>query len=146
MPVGPVYEGGIGESVHFMLETVGEDVLRAVPRLFFNFRGVEKIAEGKSVAQTLLLVRAICRQVFVCAFAGFLQRSRENLRRRCSSAGKAIARRSSANWNVCGITREQLRGYVSPRLLRCPPRKPPSSRNDCCEPPADLPGTGTCSG
>lgn len=55
MPVGPVYEGGIGESVHFILETVGEDVLRAVPRLFFNFRGVEKIAEGKSVDQTLLL-------------------------------------------------------------------------------------------
>ncbi len=55
MPVGPVYEGGIGESVHFMLETVGEDVLRVVPRLFFNFRGVEKIAEGKSVNQTLLL-------------------------------------------------------------------------------------------
>jgi formate hydrogenlyase subunit 5 len=55
MPVGPVYEGGIGESVHFMLETVGEDVLRAVPRLFFNFRGVEKIAEGKTVDQTLLL-------------------------------------------------------------------------------------------
>jgi formate hydrogenlyase subunit 5 len=55
MPVGPVYEGGIGESVHFMLETVGEDVLRAVPRLFFNFRAVEKIAEGGSVAQALLL-------------------------------------------------------------------------------------------
>ena len=55
MPVGPVYEGGIGESVHFMLETVGEDVLRAVPRLFFNFRGVEKIAEGRNVAEALLL-------------------------------------------------------------------------------------------
>jgi len=55
MPVGPVYAGGIGESVHFMLETVGEDVLRAVPRLFFNFRAVERIAEGKNVADTLLL-------------------------------------------------------------------------------------------
>ncbi len=55
MPVGPVYEGGIGESVHFMLETVGEDVLRAIPRLFFNFRAVEKIAEGKDVGQALLL-------------------------------------------------------------------------------------------
>ena len=55
MPVGPVYEGGFGESVHFILETVGEDVLRAVPRLFFNFRGVEKIAEGKDVNNALLL-------------------------------------------------------------------------------------------
>ena len=55
MPVGPVYEGGVGESVHFLLETVGEDVVRAVPRLFYNFRAVEKIAEGKSVLDTLLL-------------------------------------------------------------------------------------------
>jgi formate hydrogenlyase subunit 5 len=55
MPVGPVYEGGIGESLHFILETVGEDVLRAVPRLFYKFRGVEKIAEGAQVSQALLL-------------------------------------------------------------------------------------------
>ena len=55
MPVGPVYEGGIGESVHFLLETVGEDVIRAVPRLFYNYRAVEKIAEGKSVLHALLL-------------------------------------------------------------------------------------------
>jgi len=55
MPVGPVYEGGIGEALHFLLETVGEDVLRAVPRLFYKFRAVEKIAEGKSVSDVLLL-------------------------------------------------------------------------------------------
>ncbi|MGC1223828.1 MAG: NADH-quinone oxidoreductase subunit C, partial [Candidatus Sulfotelmatobacter sp.] len=55
MPVGPVYEGGIGESVHFLLETVGEDVIRAVPRLFYNYRAVEKIAEGQSVLDALLL-------------------------------------------------------------------------------------------
>lgn len=55
MPVGPVYAGGIGESLHFLLETVGEDVIRAAPRLFYNYRAVEKIAEGRSVADTLLL-------------------------------------------------------------------------------------------
>ena len=55
MPVGPVYEGGIGESVHFLLETVGEDVIRAVPRLFYNYRAVEKIAEGQPLSGGLLL-------------------------------------------------------------------------------------------
>jgi formate hydrogenlyase subunit 5 len=55
MPVGPVYEGGIGESLHFLLETVGEDVIRAVPRLFYKYRAVEKIAEGRSVLDALLL-------------------------------------------------------------------------------------------
>jgi Ni,Fe-hydrogenase III large subunit/Ni,Fe-hydrogenase III component G len=55
MPVGPVYAGGGGESLHFLLETVGEDVIRAVPRLFYNYRAVEKIAEGKTVSDVLLL-------------------------------------------------------------------------------------------
>ena len=55
MPVGPVYEGGIGESLHFLLETVGEDVIRASPRLFYKYRAVEKIAEGRSISDVLLL-------------------------------------------------------------------------------------------
>ena len=50
-----MYEGGLGEPVHFLLETVGEDVVRAVPRLFYKFRAVEKIAEGKRVSDVLLL-------------------------------------------------------------------------------------------
>jgi Ni,Fe-hydrogenase III large subunit len=55
MPVGPVYEGGLGEPIHFLLETVGEDVVRAVPRLFYKYRAVEKIAEGKTVSDCALL-------------------------------------------------------------------------------------------
>jgi formate hydrogenlyase subunit 5 len=55
MPVGPVYEGGVGESLHFLLETVGEDVIRASPRLFYKYRAVEKIAEGKRYGDVLLL-------------------------------------------------------------------------------------------
>lgn len=54
MPVGPVYSG-VSESAHFDLETVGEDVIRAFPRLFYNYRAVEKIAEGRSVDDALLL-------------------------------------------------------------------------------------------
>jgi formate hydrogenlyase subunit 5 len=77
MPVGPVYEGGIGESLHFILETVGEDVLRAVPRLFYNFRGVEKLAEGASVSQALLLSeRFAAKSSFAhsLAFCGAVER------------------------------------------------------------------------
>ncbi|MDR5729405.1 MAG: NADH-quinone oxidoreductase subunit C [Terriglobia bacterium] len=55
MPVGPVYEGGLGEPLHFLLETVGEDVIRAAPRLFYKYRAVEKIAEGKKARDVLLL-------------------------------------------------------------------------------------------
>jgi formate hydrogenlyase subunit 5 len=54
MPVGPVF-AAIHESAHFHLETVGEDVIRAFPRLFYKYRGIEKIAEGRSVDDALLL-------------------------------------------------------------------------------------------
>ncbi|MDE3151562.1 MAG: NADH-quinone oxidoreductase subunit C, partial [Gemmatimonadota bacterium] len=54
MPVGPVY-GGAAESAHFLLETVGEDVVRAIPRLFYKYRGIEKLAEGRKVDEVLVL-------------------------------------------------------------------------------------------
>lgn len=54
MPVGPIYSG-ISESALFLLETVGEDVIRAFPRLFYKYRGIEKIAEGRTAEDCLLL-------------------------------------------------------------------------------------------
>lgn len=54
MPIGPKYSG-VTESVHFLLETVGEDVVRAAPRLFYKWRAIEKHAEGKSADDVLLL-------------------------------------------------------------------------------------------
>lgn len=54
MPVGPKYSG-VTESVHFLLETVGEDVIRFMPRLFYKWRAIEKIAEGKPAGEVLLL-------------------------------------------------------------------------------------------
>jgi len=54
LPIGPIY-AGVTESVHFLLETVGEDVIRAFPRLFYQYRGIEKIAEGRSIEDALLL-------------------------------------------------------------------------------------------
>ncbi|HTV75672.1 MAG TPA: NADH-quinone oxidoreductase subunit C [Candidatus Baltobacteraceae bacterium] len=54
MPVGPKYSG-VTESVHFLLETVGEDVIRSTPRLFYKWRGIEKLAEGKTPDEVLLL-------------------------------------------------------------------------------------------
>jgi Ni,Fe-hydrogenase III large subunit len=54
MPIGPVFTG-VAESAHFILETVGEDVIRALPRFYYKHRAVEKIAEGRSPADVLLL-------------------------------------------------------------------------------------------
>lgn len=69
MPVGPVYAGE-AESALFLLETVGEDVVRAVPRLFYKYRGIERLAQGRSAADTLLLLeRANGTSAFANAWA-----------------------------------------------------------------------------
>jgi formate hydrogenlyase subunit 5 len=54
MPIGPVYSD-FAESARFLLETVGEDVIRIIPRFFYKYRGVEKRAQGRTVEDVLLL-------------------------------------------------------------------------------------------
>ncbi|SRR5579875_714226 len=58
MPVGPFFSVAT-EPVHFVLETVGEDVIRAQPRLFYTYRGLEKIAEGRRAQDVVLLAERI---------------------------------------------------------------------------------------
>ncbi len=52
MPIGPKFSG-VTESVHFLLETVGEDVIRSSTRLFYKWRAVEKLAEGRTADAAL---------------------------------------------------------------------------------------------
>ncbi len=73
MPVGPVYEGGLGESIHFLLETVGEDVIRASPRLFYKYRAVEKLAEGKTVLDGVLLAERFAAKSAFAHSLGYCQ-------------------------------------------------------------------------
>jgi formate hydrogenlyase subunit 5 len=54
MPIGPVF-ADFAESALFLLESVGEDVIRTIPRFFYKYRGIEKIAEGQEVDRALLL-------------------------------------------------------------------------------------------
>jgi Ni,Fe-hydrogenase III large subunit len=58
MPIGPKFSG-VTESVHFLLETVGEDVIRSSTRLFYKWRAIEKLAEGKMVDEVLLLAERL---------------------------------------------------------------------------------------
>ena len=54
MPIGPVFADH-AESAHFLLETVGEDVIRTIPRFFYKYRGLEKIAERQHFEKVCLL-------------------------------------------------------------------------------------------
>ncbi|MDN5870483.1 MAG: NADH-quinone oxidoreductase subunit C [Nitrococcus sp.] len=53
-PVGPVW-GGYAESGLYLLETTGEQIRDLQTRLFYKYRGVEKIAEGRQPDSALLL-------------------------------------------------------------------------------------------
>ncbi len=41
MPIGPIFSGE-EESVHFRLETIGEEIIKCHPRLFYKYRAIEK--------------------------------------------------------------------------------------------------------
>ena len=59
LPVGPIHAGVI-EPGHFRFSAVGERVLHLDARLFFTHRGLEKLAEGRSLMAGLALVERAC--------------------------------------------------------------------------------------
>ena len=58
IPVGPVHAGLI-EPGHFRFSVVGETILKMYQRLFFVHRGVEKLFEGRRVADGIALAERI---------------------------------------------------------------------------------------
>lgn len=58
IPVGPIHAGLI-EPGHFRFSVVGETILRMKARLWFMHRGVEKLAEQRSVTDVLPLTERI---------------------------------------------------------------------------------------
>lgn len=65
IPVGPIH-AGIIEPGHFRFSAVGENVINLEAQLFYTHRGMEKIAEGSSPDQGLLLAERICG---ACSFS-----------------------------------------------------------------------------
>jgi formate hydrogenlyase subunit 5 len=72
MPVGPVFSD-FAEAAHFLLETVGEDVIHTIPRFFYKYRGVEKSAEGQPVERVLLLAERFSGTAAFAHGLGFCQ-------------------------------------------------------------------------
>jgi Ni,Fe-hydrogenase III large subunit/Ni,Fe-hydrogenase III component G len=72
MPVGPVFSD-FAESAQFLLETVGEDVIHTIPRFFYKYRGIEKIAEGQSTDRVLLIAERFSGTAAFAHGLGFCQ-------------------------------------------------------------------------
>ncbi|MFF0267585.1 NADH-quinone oxidoreductase subunit C [Kribbella sp. NPDC004536] len=58
IPVGPIHAGLI-EPGHFRFSVVGETILKLKARLWFVHKGIEKLAEGKLIADVLPLAERI---------------------------------------------------------------------------------------
>lgn len=58
IPVGPIHAGLI-EPGHFRLSVVGETILKLKARLWFVHRGIEKLAEGRRLAEVVPLVERV---------------------------------------------------------------------------------------
>jgi Ni,Fe-hydrogenase III large subunit/Ni,Fe-hydrogenase III component G len=58
IPVGPVHAGLI-EPGHFRFSVVGETILRLKARLWYVHKGVEKLAEGRELAENLPLAERV---------------------------------------------------------------------------------------
>ncbi|AFQ43184.1 NADH-quinone oxidoreductase subunit C [Desulfosporosinus meridiei] len=59
IPVGPIH-AGIIEPGHFRFYTLGEAVLHLEAQLFFTHKGIEKLLEGKSIAEGLGIIERVC--------------------------------------------------------------------------------------
>jgi Ni,Fe-hydrogenase III large subunit/Ni,Fe-hydrogenase III component G len=58
IPVGPIHAGLI-EPGHFRFSVVGETILKLKARLWFVHKGIEKLAEGKVIADALPLAQRV---------------------------------------------------------------------------------------
>ena len=59
LPVGPIH-AGIIEPGHFRFSAVGESVLYLDARLFYTHRGLERLVEGRTLAEALPIVERAC--------------------------------------------------------------------------------------
>ena len=70
--VGPIHAGVI-ESGHFRFHAVGERVLHLDVRLFYKHRGLERAAEGRTLAGGLPVARRACAACSVANTVAYVQ-------------------------------------------------------------------------
>ena len=58
IPVGPVH-AGIIEPGHFRFSVIGETIFNLEVRMFYKHRGLEKLAEGKTPAETITIAESV---------------------------------------------------------------------------------------
>jgi Ni,Fe-hydrogenase III large subunit/Ni,Fe-hydrogenase III component G len=87
IPVGPVH-AGIIEPGHFRFSAVGETIIDLKQRLYFTHKGTEKLFEGRSTADAVLLAERVSGDTTIGHALAFCQAVE-------SAAGVTIPRRAA---------------------------------------------------
>jgi Ni,Fe-hydrogenase III large subunit/Ni,Fe-hydrogenase III component G len=72
IPLGPVY-ADVTEPAHFLFNVAGERIMTLESKLFFTHKGVEKLLEGKTLAEALPFVERISGDTAVSHTLAFAQ-------------------------------------------------------------------------
>ena len=143
IPVGPVHAGLI-EPGHFRFSVVGETILKMKARLWFVHKGIERLFEGRDLADAVRPGRADQRRHRRRARAGLLPGRRGRLRLAAYPHTPSACARSCSNSNGSTTT--------SPTSARCATTSasasltptPCASANNCCASTPRSPVTGSC--
>ena len=123
IPVGPVHAGVI-EPGHFRFSVLGESIVNLETRLFYAHRGVEKLAEGMTLDQALLLSERISGDEAVAnstAFCQAIERAAGAEAPRRATETRAICAELERIYNhigtLAGLTLDAGFAYGASRLL-----------------------------
>ena len=143
MPIGPKYSG-VTESVHFLLETVGEDVIRSAPRLFYKWRAIEKLAEGKTAEQVLLLAERFAATTAFAHGLAFCQAVEAICGANVPTRAQASCEYFWLNSNACDNTPVRFRKSANPLPWSSPTVRLEFWRKIYCGFLANLPAIAIC--
>lgn len=76
--VGPIH-AGIIEGGHFRFHVVGERILHLDLRMFYNHRGLERAAEGRTLADAIGIVGCACTACSVANTVAYAQAAEQAL-------------------------------------------------------------------
>jgi Ni,Fe-hydrogenase III large subunit/NADH:ubiquinone oxidoreductase subunit C len=72
IPVGPI-QPGVVEPCHFRFNVAGERIMTLETKLFFTHKGIEKLLEGKNLAEALPVIERIAGDAAVSHTLAFAQ-------------------------------------------------------------------------
>ncbi len=89
IPVGPVH-AGIIEPGHFRFSVIGETIFNLEVRMFYKHRGIEKLAEGRTVDECVAVAESVSGDESVANSVAFAMAAEKVSRTQIQSRARAL--------------------------------------------------------